>query len=217
MQPILIIALATAAGVALGFWLRRNLATLGYRNEDEQELPQPGPRRWVVWTSVLALGGIAAAATLSSDPIALLSLLPLAVAGPWLAAVDFDVLRLPNRVLGLTAAITVLVTIGEAAAAQNAREILVPVAAAMVTGGVFAAVHFATNGGIGFGDVKLAAVIGLAIGSLGLTAAWLSVLVGSVAASAWAKLGHKVGPIPYGPWLLGGAWIAALASAAPSL
>ncbi|MCC6495602.1 MAG: hypothetical protein IT193_05025 [Propionibacteriaceae bacterium] len=97
MQPILMIVVATAASVPLGLWLRHNLATLGYRHEDEQPLPQPGPRWWVVWTSVLTLGSLATAAIISREPITYLPLLPLAVTGPWLAAVDFDVLRIPNR------------------------------------------------------------------------------------------------------------------------
>jgi leader peptidase (prepilin peptidase)/N-methyltransferase len=88
--------------------------------------------------------------------------------------------------------------------------LIVPTVAALATGGVFAAVHSATKGGIGFGDVKLATVIGLAVGSLGLTAAWLSVLTGSLTALVWAKASRQRGSIPLGPWLLSGAWIASL-------
>lgn len=210
MQPILIIALATLAGVPLGLWLRRNLASLGYRNADEADLPKPGPRRWVVWTSVLALGSLAAAAALGQNRVAYLSLVPLAVTGPWLAAVDFDVLRIPDRVLAPTAALTLLAITGIASASEEWRSLVVSIAAALVTGSVFAAIHFATKGGIGFGDVKLAAVIGLAMGPLGSGAVWLSVLVGSVAALVWSRATRRAGSIPYGPWLLCGTWIAAV-------
>ena len=55
MQPILMIPLAAMVGVPLGLWLRRNLATLNYRDGDEDDLPQQGPRWWVVGTSTLAL------------------------------------------------------------------------------------------------------------------------------------------------------------------
>lgn len=211
MQPMLIIVFATVAGVPLGLWLRRNLATLGYRKADEQHLPEPSPRWWVVWASVLALGTLAAAATLSGRALAYLPLLPLTLAGPWLAAVDFDVLRIPNPVLAPTAAATLLAIVGAVAATQELRTLLAPVVVVGVTTGVFAAVHFATGGGIGFGDVKLAGMVSFALAPVGAGAVWLGVLTGSVVALIWATM-RKERPIPFGPWLLCGMWIAALAS-----
>jgi leader peptidase (prepilin peptidase)/N-methyltransferase len=208
VQPILIIVLATAASAPLGLWLRRNLATLGYRTDDEADLPEPEQRWWVVCVSVLAIDTLSGAASLSGRPLAYLSLLPLAVAGPWLAAVDFDVLRIPNRVLAPTAAGTLLAVAAVADTAQEWQALVVPIAAALLIGGLLAAVHFATQGGIGFGDVKLAALTSLAVGPLGLRAVWLSVLSGSCAALVWSKASRRVGPIPVGPWLLCGAWIA---------
>lgn len=213
MQPILI-ALASLSGVPLGLWLRRNLATLRYRHEDEQDLPRPGSRWWVVWTSVLALGGLAAAAYFSVNPLLYLALVPVAVAGPWLAAVDFDVLRIPNRALVPTGAATLLAVAGVAVAEYDWRALVVPVVSGLVTGGAFVAIHFATKGGVGFGDAKLASAIGLALGSLGAGAVWLAVLTGSIAAIIWPMTIRRVGPIPYGPWLLLGAWTAAVAAPA---
>lgn len=210
MQPILTILLATAASVPLGLWLRHNLATLKYRTADEADLPAPGQRWWVVWASVIVFASLAGAASLSHNPLAFISLIPLAVAGPWLAAVDFDVLRIPNRVLAPTALVSLLTIVGMAAATQHWRTFVVPVVTSSLVGGVFAVVHFATKSGVGFGDVKLAAAISLAIGSFGAATAWLGVLAGSVAALVWAKASRKVGPISYGPWLLCGAWFAAI-------
>ncbi|CAL8979793.1 hypothetical protein PROP_02931 [Propionicimonas sp. T2.31MG-18] len=214
MQPILMIVLATATGVPLGLWLRCNLATLGYRTAEEADRPAPGPRWWVVWTSALALGGLATAAVMSHDTLAYLPLIPLAATGPWLAAVDFDVLRLPNRVLAPTAAATLLAVVGLTVATQDWMTLMLPTVASVATGGVFAAVHLATKGGIGFGDVKLATTISLAVGPFGAGAVWLSLLAGSVAALVWAKATRGLGPIPCGPWLLFGAWAAAIACAA---
>lgn len=210
MQPILIIVLAAAASVPLGLWLHRNLAILSYRNDDEASLPEPGPRWWVVCASVLAIGGLAAAAVMSRDPLAHLPLIPLAVTGPWLAAVDFDVLRIPNRVLAPTAAATMLAVVSTTVATQDWMTLIVPTVAALATGGVFTAVHFTTKGGIGFGDVKLATVIGLAAGSLGAGAIWLSVLTGSVAALTWNSTAGRSGPLACGPWLIGGALLTAI-------
>ena len=217
MQPILIILFATAAGAPLGLWMRRNLATLSYRNAEEVDLPAPGPRWWVVWASVIAFGSLAGAASPSHRPMDYLPLLPLAAVGPWLAAVDLDVLRIPNRVLAPTTAATLLAAVGITVARQDWMTLIVSTVAALATGGVFAAVHFATKGGIGFGDVKLAAVVGLAVGTLGAGAVWLSVLAGSTAALVWAKARRMDSPIPFGPWLLFGVWIGVLAHAAAAL
>lgn len=212
MKPILIILLAAAASVPLGLWLRRNLATLSYRNAREADLPEPGPRWWIVWTSAIVFVSLACAAAVSHNPLTYLPLVPLAATGPWLAAVDFDVLRIPNRVLLLSASTSVVTIVGLAAAAQDWRTLIAPFVAAVVTGGVFAVVHFSTEGGVGFGDVKLAAVIGLAAGPLGVEAVWLSIAAGSLTALVWAKISRWDGPIPFGPWLLSGAWVASLAS-----
>lgn len=208
------IMLASVAGVPLGLALRRNLSTLGYRTVDERGLADPGPRWWVVWASVLAIGTLAAGAALfDSQPVAYLPLLPLVISGPWLSAVDLDVMRIPNPVLARTAAGTVVALAGTAAAAREWRTLVLPVSAALMVGAVFVALHLATKSGIGFGDVKLAALIGLSVGPLGTGAVWLSVLAGSVAALVWAKVTRHVGPIPYGPWLLLGCWLAAISVA----
>lgn len=68
MPPILIITIATLGGALLGLAARHNLATLGYRHDDELGLRQPGPRWWAVWASALALGSITTAATASNTP-----------------------------------------------------------------------------------------------------------------------------------------------------
>lgn len=215
MQLIMMITLAAVIGVPLGLWLRRDLATLRYRDGDENDLPQPGPRWWVVGISALALVSLAAAAYLSSNPLVYLPLLPLAAAGSWLAAVDLDVLRIPDRVLVPATVVTLLAVVATAAAQQRWSTLVLPVAAALTTGTLFAAVHFVSKGGIGFGDVKLAGVIGLSIGPLGFGSVWLAVITGSLGALVWAKTTRKVGPIPYGPWLLSGYWLALVASAFP--
>jgi leader peptidase (prepilin peptidase) / N-methyltransferase len=70
--------------------------------------------------------------------------------------------------------------------------------------------------GMGMGDVKLAALIGLVLGSLGLAyvvvAAGVGILaggLGALVAVAVFRLGRKQ-QIPFGPFLAGGAGVAAL-------
>jgi leader peptidase (prepilin peptidase)/N-methyltransferase len=71
--------------------------------------------------------------------------------------------------------------------------------------------------GMGMGDVKLAALIGLVLGSLGLSyvavAAGVGIVaggLGAVLALAILRLSRKQ-QIPFGPFLAGGAVVAALA------
>ena len=74
--------------------------------------------------------------------------------------------------------------------------------------------------GMGLGDVKLAGVLGLFLGSLG----WGQLAVGAGAAFALGGLfsiillitrraGRKSG-IPFGPWMLLGAWVGVFAGQA---
>jgi leader peptidase (prepilin peptidase)/N-methyltransferase len=69
--------------------------------------------------------------------------------------------------------------------------------------------------GMGMGDVKLAALIGLVLGAVGLryvaVAAALAVLLGGVGACLALAIGRgRRSTIPFGPYLAGGAAAAAL-------
>jgi leader peptidase (prepilin peptidase)/N-methyltransferase len=77
-------------------------------------------------------------------------------------------------------------------------------------------VAFAVPGGMGMGDVKLAALIGLAVGGLGLSyvavAAGVGVIgggVGAILAMAVFRYGRKQ-QMPFGPFLAAGAAVALL-------
>ena len=72
-------------------------------------------------------------------------------------------------------------------------------------------------GGMGMGDVKLAGVIGLFLGQLG----WAELAVGAAAAFLLGGIAgivlilvRRVGrgtSMPFGPWMLGGAWVGVFA------
>ena len=81
-------------------------------------------------------------------------------------------------------------------------------------------VAFAVPGGMGMGDVKLAALIGLALGGLGLSyvvvAVGLGILgggVGALVAVAMFRCGRRQ-QLPFGPYLAAGAAVALLAGPA---
>jgi len=82
-------------------------------------------------------------------------------------------------------------------------------------GGLFALAMISPRG-MGMGDVKLAALIGLVLGSLGLSyvavAAAAGILLGGVGATVALALGRsRKDAIPFGPYLAAGAGVAAFA------
>jgi leader peptidase (prepilin peptidase)/N-methyltransferase len=81
-------------------------------------------------------------------------------------------------------------------------------------GGIFVIVLVSPKG-MGLGDVKLAALIGLVLGSLGLrfvgAAAGVTVVLGGVGGFVALAMGKgRKGKIPYGPYLAAGAVVAGL-------
>ena len=69
------------------------------------------------------------------------------------------------------------------------------------------------GGGLGFGDVRVMPLLGLAGGSLGISGAWWSLLVGSLMGLAWGvlrRLRGRPGSFPYGPSLVAGPFVVAL-------
>jgi leader peptidase (prepilin peptidase)/N-methyltransferase len=149
-----------------------------------------------------------------------------------LAAIDLDCLRLPNPLIGLLA----LLGVGAAVAGQLTHVLLVPLPAlegdmvasasllwslggavlgAGLAGGI-AAVYGAIRHrkGLGMGDVKLLAAMGLLLGPYVILAIFLGSLIGMLAVLATTGTEWSSGRrIPFGPWLSLGAIITALAGA----
>ena len=133
-----------------------------------------------------------------------------------LAAVDLDTHRLPDAivlpaypVLGVLLT-TAAILLGDLESAARAAA-----GAGILFAGYFALALISPRG-MGMGDVKLAGVIGLVLGWFG----WPALVVGALAAFL---LGGMVGValivaqrasrntgIPFGPWMLGGAWVGIL-------
>jgi leader peptidase (prepilin peptidase) / N-methyltransferase len=145
---------------------------------------------------------------------ALPAFLVLAAVGVLLAVVDLQHRLLPNRVvvpsLGLGVALLVLPAALEGAWPALLRAVL-------GAGALFAAflvLALVSPGGMGMGDVKLAALVGLHLGWLG----WAAVALGAVAGfvvQAVVALGllasRRIGlraELPFGPAMLAGATLA---------
>jgi leader peptidase (prepilin peptidase)/N-methyltransferase len=169
----------------------------------------------VGWSVLSRLPGADAVGGLSVIPVilTLLAFLYLAAVSVALALIDLDTHRLPNKIV-LPAYIVGGALLGAAAlvAGEYPRLIGAGVGlAAMWLAYFLMAVLY--PGGMGFGDVKLAGVLGLFLGWLG----WGPLIVGSFSAFLIGGLFAVVllatrrvtrkGGIPFGPWMLVGAWL----------
>lgn len=145
--------------------------------------------------------------------LVLIAFLFLAAVSVALALIDIDTHTLPNRIV-LPSFLVGGVCLASASALSSDWGALVRAAiGSAVLFLAYAALAFAYPGGMGHGDVKLAGVLGLFLGYLG----WSQLIVGafgafllgglfSVALLALKKANRKSG-IPFGPWMLGGAWL----------
>jgi leader peptidase (prepilin peptidase)/N-methyltransferase len=143
----------------------------------------------------------------------LVAFLYLAAVSTALALIDLDTHRLPNPIV-LPAYVVGAVLLGAAALLTGEYQRLIGAGiglAALWLAYFLMAVLY--PGGMGFGDVKLAGVLGLFLGWLG----WGPLIVGSFSAFllggvfalvllASRRVTRK-GGIPFGPWMLAGAWL----------
>jgi leader peptidase (prepilin peptidase) / N-methyltransferase len=164
-----------------------------------------------------AFGAVAAWAGLSWLLPALLYLAAISIA---LALIDIDVHRLPDAIVLPAYPIGALLLVPPALVAGEPGRLV----RALVAGAGLYLFYFlmmlAYPAGMGFGDVKLAGVLGLYLGFFGWSFAFIGAAGGSVVGGVVAvgllvagRAGRKT-LYPYGPSMILGAWLA-LAFAAP--
>ncbi|MBS2966769.1 prepilin peptidase [Actinocrinis puniceicyclus] len=138
-----------------------------------------------------------------------------------LAVIDARTKLLPNRIVfplygaGLAGFGLIVAILHDGAAV---RHLVTAVVAMAVLYGLF--YLLAMFGPMGYGDVKLAGVLGLYLGWLGVAVVFAGVLLGTLAAALVAvgivavravrRRPWRGLEIPYGPYLLAGAWAAIL-------
>jgi len=153
---------------------------------------------------------------------ALPAYLYLAATAVALTMIDIDVRRLPNSIVLPSYVVAALLLLLPAAATGDWNAYLRALlgAAALFVG--YFALAFAYPAGMGFGDVKLAGVLGLYLGWLGwgelAVGAFLGFLLGGVwgiALLVTRRAGRK-SAIPFGPFMLGGALLGVLVGGAVS-
>lgn len=168
-----------------------------------------------VW-AVPAIASAETAAATAAGVIELIALLWFASITIALAAIDLDTHRLPDAI--------VLPSYGVVAGALGIAALLLgdgeSAARAAAGAGILFAFYLVlaliSPRGMGMGDVKLAGVIGLVLGWVG----WSALAVGSLAAFVLGGLfglglvvmrrARRTTGIPFGPWMLGGAWVGIL-------
>lgn len=181
---------------------------------------------FLAWATLLLLGGhVARAVTDASSSVpngganfslvmAWFVLIAFAIASALLVVTDFEIHRLPNRVL-LVAGLTMSVAVILAGLMSGA---LWPVArffgCGLAVGGVLFALALMPGSGIGGGDIKLSAVVAAVTGWFAVPLAGIALAIAFACAGAVAivllvrRRASRSTPIAFGPYLIFGAWAA---------
>ena len=163
------------------------------------------------------LAAIAPTLPFAASVVVAAAFLYLAAISIALTLIDLDTHKLPNAIV-LPAYAVGLVLLGVASILSQDGEALIRAAIGMAAMFVaYLAMAFAYPGGMGLGDVKLAGVLGLFLGWLGFgplfVGAFAAFLLGGLFAIGLLllrRVGRKSG-IPFGPWMLVGAWVGVFA------
>ena len=160
-----------------------------------------------------ALLFVALTARFGPSPV-LPAYLYLAAVAVALAVIDLRVRRLPDAIVLPSYLVAALLMVPAGAAGADwwsaGRGLLAMVA--LLT--LYLVIALAYPGGMGFGDVKLAGLLGLYLGWLGWSSVWVGTLTGfvlggltGVALLATGRAGRRTA-IPFGPFMLAGALLA---------
>lgn len=186
--------------------------------EPEPDLPPKIPYtelaavpRLGLWLALPATALAAVAAVTISEPELLAVWVPIAAATPVLAWVDWKVHLLPYLIVAPLYVLTWLLTGLGALLMRDASVLLGALVGNVLVFGFYLVLSLI--GPMGYGDVRLSAVVGVALGPLGLVATYYGVFfglcIGAVVGLVLVRgrLGRKT-PIAFGPYLLLGAFAA---------
>lgn len=143
------------------------------------------------------------------------ALLYLAAASIALSLIDLDTFRLPNSIVLSSIAVLALLLLAASICVPDGL-LWWPLAraglGALALSLFYATLWFFWPGGMGLGDVKLSSALGLMLGWFG----WGALVVGAFAAFVFggvfgvalvlAGRGSRKSRIPFGPWMILGAW-----------
>lgn len=137
--------------------------------------------------------------------------LVLAGIGVWLLVIDARTHRLPNRIVLPTLAAAIVLVGVDALVTRSTDALLRSLLGMLLLGVFYAVLRAVSRGGLGGGDVKLAALIGLVLGWHG----WQAALIGAASAFVLGALyvlvlmafrrAERSTRIAFGPWMIIGA------------
>jgi prepilin signal peptidase PulO-like enzyme (type II secretory pathway) len=215
------------AALLLGITAERLVPRLAAHWIPHQPGRWPWPARLSVAAATAAAGGLLIWQHRPQQPTGYLLLaawLTFTLAGVLLSAIDIAMHRPPTPIITATAATLLILLATGAALTRRPTFVIVPVLAAAVLGGGYLLLAAAGASSAGMGDVRLAALTGLVLGPAG----WHTVLFGAalpyLLAAPAALAAHRrhesdAGQqhLPFGPYLISGAVLAAvLAGPAPT-
>jgi leader peptidase (prepilin peptidase)/N-methyltransferase len=133
-----------------------------------------------------------------------------------LLLIDLRLQRLPNKLTYSLALTGLVVALAQYIATGDAGHLLAAILSGLIPFVAFFLLALFSGGGMGLGDVKLAGGLGLALGVTAWQSSFaafvIAFLLGGVVAAALLVLrraGRKH-QIPFGPYLIAGAWISYL-------
>ncbi|MHB8682645.1 MAG: prepilin peptidase [Acidimicrobiales bacterium] len=213
-MDVAVTAVSAAGGLVIGDGLDLVVRRVGAK----ESLARPwGMRPFSVRALALAAVGAAVLGAFGARFGADVALAPFAVLALGLlalSAVDLERYLIPNRIVYPTLAVVApLLVVASAVDHRWGSLGRAAIAGAVAFAGFFA-VHLAVPRGMGFGDVRLAGLIGLATGWLGLGHAFVGFFAAFVLGAVIgigvmvATGGGRKTRIPFGPFLAAGAVVA---------
>ncbi|MFI1780354.1 prepilin peptidase [Streptomyces rubiginosohelvolus] len=178
------------------------------RTADTPTTPAYAPTTLAPLVTVLACVALAAATGARPELVGWLALAPVAVL---LAVVDRRVHRLPDLLTLPLAAAAVLLLGGAALLPGHAGSWTSGLLGGLALGGFYLLLFLINPNGMGFGDVKLALALGVALGWYGWTVLFVGGFAGFLFGAAYGlalvllrRAGRRTG-IPFGPFMIAGA------------
>jgi len=160
---------------------------------------------------ILTTGAVAAGTGARfGDVWELPAFLVLAVALVALSVIDLRHFLLPNRIVFPLAVVTILLLTVAATANDDGDALLRALACGAGAFAAFTTMHLVSPRAMGFGDVKLAFVLGLALGWLGVGETLLGLFLGFVYGSVIGlaliatRIRSRKDHVPFGPFLAAG-------------